>query len=1440
MKGNGRKIWKPLLLLAFVLGMMFAMTTAAGAWSDGDGTECPYCGATNHEDWVCDDCGGCSISAERGDCYSENHCDACGYCFSLLGENYYCMECSMCCGCFDGSEHCRACGEGCGSRMICDCHYCEECLEGDDLICFSCGKCVVCEEWTHDDLCGNCHFCKECALICPYCGDACTGCDDGACVECGCCSSCAGNNWCENCGQCGGCFSQPHCIACGSCEYEICDCWICFDCLEFHNMFCPGCDECMNCSRISLDDCCECGLCPDCAEIICENGDNCMVCADGEICLGCGLCSDCTSVICSGCGSSCSECGQICPNCSMCSECGGFCQMCEEYCSNCASLCPSCGVCENCATFCAGCGQVCAECAEICGGCDLCWDCTEICEGCGEACPECSELCVDCGLCRDCGEELCENCDRCEYCCEKCLDCGFCEDCCLENSEAAGCDHGICVESAEWEEHFCVDCGECYEFEELCEDCGDPRCYDCCETRSAEEGCDHGVCMESGDWEDHFCPDCWSCIEDYCDLCDRCLTCCEMEKEDAGCEHDFTCPGAGDWDDHFCPDCDGCFELDELCEWCGLCPDCCSRNSPCECGEDMCIEDLDWSDHFCGICDTCLDLCGCEPCEHGTLLPGWSSDGTRHWKVCADCGINLKKTAHVEGEWVVDRAATSRLPGSRHLECSICGYAMKTQSILYMTHTCAGTGRQVYYDADYHWDLCKSCGKTLNKETHTIESDHRCPTCGYCDLEPPVFVQQPKDVELIPGPYDENSHYYISFTAQAVGTDLTYEWYSDEYDMSETVLGTGPVLKLDLADLGYFDNRSIDCRDNTFDVYCRVTDGGGQEESSQHACITVRHNHAVWTPGTGSTDDTCAENVHQLYCDYCDTSYILLGTDANGQDIRTKKHDYAGGDVCAVCGYQRPPRIVSQPYTIKPTFRKDGDFVEFKVVARGANLQYQWYWNDQSLADYPYITENWDTDTLRVNLTDVLCSEYMNGEYHHIYCVIRNDSGSVTTKTVELIPQHYYGSWKPISNTQHQRTCVNCALQWQTAEEVADHDPNSRWRTITPPTQTTEGVSGYYCPVCGFTGETKAIPKLTVPEGHVHDEQLVTRNNATHHWMECSSCGGHVDYAQHAWEDWVVEGDVWRRACSGCDWNESYTFDRVAYNSLQHWKCDADGNICPGSMENHVISDWIVEDEPTEELYGYETRHCTVEGCVWSEGRGIAKLPHVHSAEETYAYDELCHWHICRCGEQQGRTYAHRYGPIQITKVPTATRTGTGTRTCTECGYAMTLTLDKLDYPVKVTYGSADQKVYYFGDKVTITAIERPCMKFSEWSVVEGGASLAASDKATTTFNMPSNPVALEALYTSNGVEIASVSEESGTISYQIKTGDYAGTAQMIAAQYENGRLIDVKTVTISIASSTSLRGELSGFTPKAGRTYKVLLVTPDNCVAICDAADAE
>ena len=63
----------------------------------------------------------------------------------------------------------------------------------------------------------------------------------------------------------------------------------------------------------------------------------------------------------------------------------------------------------------------------------------------------------------------------------------------------------------------------------------------------------------------------------------------------------------------------------------------------------------------------------------------WASDGTHHWHPCeaADCDKNhqFNKDLHTPGDWVVDQAATATAPGSRHKECTACGYTTQTETI---------------------------------------------------------------------------------------------------------------------------------------------------------------------------------------------------------------------------------------------------------------------------------------------------------------------------------------------------------------------------------------------------------------------------------------------------------------------------------------------------------------------------------------------------------------------------------------------------------------------------------------------------------------------------------------------------------------------------------------------------------------------------------------
>ena len=59
--------------------------------------------------------------------------------------------------------------------------------------------------------------------------------------------------------------------------------------------------------------------------------------------------------------------------------------------------------------------------------------------------------------------------------------------------------------------------------------------------------------------------------------------------------------------------------------------------------------------------------------DHTVDGTGWHSDETNHWNTCA-CGEKLNKTAHTF-MWVIDKKATASEAGSKHEECTVCGYA---------------------------------------------------------------------------------------------------------------------------------------------------------------------------------------------------------------------------------------------------------------------------------------------------------------------------------------------------------------------------------------------------------------------------------------------------------------------------------------------------------------------------------------------------------------------------------------------------------------------------------------------------------------------------------------------------------------------------------------------------------------------------------------------
>lgn len=59
--------------------------------------------------------------------------------------------------------------------------------------------------------------------------------------------------------------------------------------------------------------------------------------------------------------------------------------------------------------------------------------------------------------------------------------------------------------------------------------------------------------------------------------------------------------------------------------------------------------------------------------EHTPDNTGWHSDDNNHWNTCA-CGAKLNEAAHTF-ELVIDKQPTETEAGSKHEECTVCGYA---------------------------------------------------------------------------------------------------------------------------------------------------------------------------------------------------------------------------------------------------------------------------------------------------------------------------------------------------------------------------------------------------------------------------------------------------------------------------------------------------------------------------------------------------------------------------------------------------------------------------------------------------------------------------------------------------------------------------------------------------------------------------------------------
>lgn len=120
----------------------------------------------------------------------------------------------------------------------------------------------------------------------------------------------------------------------------------------------------------------------------------------------------------------------------------------------------------------------------------------------------------------------------------------------------------------------------------------------------------------------------------------------------------------------------------------------------------------------------------------------WKYDETNHWHEC-ECGNKADITAH-NFKWIVDRKATTTEKGSKHEECTVCGYKKAAVDIPKIDSHNHNYGTEWKYDSTNHWHECKDGEKAditahnfkwiVDREATTAEkgSKHeKCTVCGY-------------------------------------------------------------------------------------------------------------------------------------------------------------------------------------------------------------------------------------------------------------------------------------------------------------------------------------------------------------------------------------------------------------------------------------------------------------------------------------------------------------------------------------------------------------------------------------------------------------------------------------------------------------------------------------------------------------------------------------
>ena len=312
----------------------------------------------------------------------------------------------------------------------------------------------------------------------------------------------------------------------------------------------------------------------------------------------------------------------------------------------------------------------------------------------------------------------------------------------------------------------------------------------------------------------------------------------------------------------------------------------------------------------------------------------WKSDADDHWHECS-CGDKTDVAAHTASDWIIDTAATETTDGTKHKECTICGYVLETGTI-----PATGTGHTHSYgeswksDAGNHWHAC-SCGDKSDVAAHSAQDDGNCltaVTCAVCGYETKAA---------------ETSHSFTSYTSNndascttdgtetamcnhdgCTVTDTRTDSGSANGHMfgdwitvsSPTCTGKGAQQRT-CSECGFKETQDVNPNGHTWednytvDKAATCTEDGSKSIHCKN-CGVVKDSEVIPKTGhklthTPAKAATCTEdgNIEYWYCDVCGKYFSDAGskTEITLADtvIKATGHSYTDGK-CTVCGATDP------------------------------------------------------------------------------------------------------------------------------------------------------------------------------------------------------------------------------------------------------------------------------------------------------------------------------------------------------------------------------------------------------------------------------------------------------------------------------------------------------------------------------------------------------